>query len=235
MRLLVVQSHPEGTLGVLAGAIAARSIPVDLRIPIHGEALPDSSAGYGGLILLGGAMNAMDDDTYPHLRHVVELIHQFRAADKPILGICLGSQLIARAFGQSVYRCNTPEIGFLPLSLEPEATHAAPWLSAIPNTLHAMQWHHDTFDLPDNAVRLMSSETCLNQAFKIGDTIYGVQFHPEVNFEMLQRWVTLKDDAAERLYTNFEDSIIQQARQYLSEATYFCDRLADAWLEYVKP
>lgn len=139
------------------------------------------------LIVLGGPIGADRDDLYPFLRQELALIENRLATRKPVLGICLGAQLIARAAGARIYPAPAREIGFAPIDLTAagRASCLAPF-AHDPITLH---WHGDTFDLPQGAERLASTDVCENQAFSLGPGAIGFQFHPEAGHQSLEPWL----------------------------------------------
>ncbi|HET6375795.1 MAG TPA: glutamine amidotransferase [Methylocella sp.] len=139
--------------------------------------LPDALAP-GLLIVLGAPVGVYEEDRYPFLRGELDLLKARLAKGAPTFGICLGAQLIARALGAKVYPSGLKEIGWGPVDLT-EAAASTPLrhLSGAP----VLHWHGDTFDLPEGAVHLASTAKCRNQAFCLGATILGVQFHPEVD------------------------------------------------------
>ena len=149
-RLLVIQNSPTASLGVLEKCIRNRDVGVKILTPSMGDRL-SLDTSYSGLIILGGPMSAEDDANYPHLMDVVRLVQLFAAENKPILGICLGAQLIARAFGKRVYQHSAVELGFTPLRVIDLAIAEDSLLkSALPSNrdpIHIMEWHFDTFRL----------------------------------------------------------------------------------------
>jgi GMP synthase (glutamine-hydrolysing) len=139
------------------------------------------------LVVLGGPIGAYEESAYPFLVDELRLLERRLAAGRPVLGICLGAQLTARALGARVYPGPGKEIGWAPLTLT-EAGRAgclAPFGDGAP----VLHWHGDTFDLPEGGTRLASTPLCANQAFARGPAVLGVQFHPEVRGPALERWL----------------------------------------------
>lgn len=147
-------------------------------------------AGYGGLVVLGGPMSANDTEGHPHLVTELRLIEEALAKGVPILGICLGAQLLARVLGAQVRPSPEKEIGWYEVQLTPEGTRDR-LLRHIGNSARIFQWHGETFDIPAGAVHLATSTGCPNQAFRYGDRAYGLQFHLEVDQPMIERWLNV--------------------------------------------
>ena len=145
---------------------------------------------YQGLVLLGGPMSADDDENHPHLLTETKLVCEAIERGIPVLGICLGAQLIARALGAALMPSPKPEIGWYQVSLTEEGRRD-PMLSHFAESEWIFQWHGDTFDIPDGAVHLASSAFCPNQAFRYGDRTYGLQFHLEVDQALIERWLNV--------------------------------------------
>lgn len=149
-----------------------------------------SLEGYAGLVILGGPMNADEVQKHPHLKLETALIEKAIAEKMPVLGICLGAQLMAKALGAKVYRDRAKEIGWYDVVLTPAAKHD-PLFSHFHEREKFFQLHCDAFDLPANAVHLASSELCENQAFRYGEKAYAFQFHLEVDEAMIHRWLKI--------------------------------------------
>ena len=139
------------------------------------------------LIVLGGPIGAYEEEQYPFLHEELALLTNRLAANRPTFGICLGSQLIARALGARVYPMGIKEIGFSPIRLTPEGMRSC--LSTFAEDGTVLHWHGDTFDLPAGAVNLAYTETCPNQAFAYGPNILGLQFHLEISATHFERWL----------------------------------------------
>ncbi|MDO8527950.1 MAG: gamma-glutamyl-gamma-aminobutyrate hydrolase family protein [Deltaproteobacteria bacterium] len=180
------------------------------------EAKPDLD-GYHGLLILGGPMNVDETEKHPHLVHEVELIQKAIESGLPVLGICLGAQLIAKALGSKVTRHHTKEIGWYDLHLT-DAGRGDPVLKNFSSTEKMFQWHGDTFDLPKGAIHLASSEICKHQAFRYGDNVYGLQFHMEVDEPMIHRWLKIaanKKEIEETFGAIQLDKILEETPQYI--------------------
>ncbi len=235
-RLLVAQSCPVTPAGVVGAVAQARSALLTTVFPHRGEPLPRSTAGFDGLIILGGPMHAGDDVNYPAFRALLPLIRHFHAQGKPIFGICLGAQLIARAFGKTVYRFGGCEVGYLPVAITPEGAND-PLLAGLAAEQRIMQMHEDSFDLPERAVLLMRNDVCANQAFRLGRTTYGFQFHLEVtetdarNFPRdclpaLQRHFGASAEAEEA-------RVIAEVAAHYATGEHFCRTVTERWLDLV--
>ncbi|MCW8208946.1 glutamine amidotransferase [Verminephrobacter aporrectodeae subsp. tuberculatae] len=138
------------------------------------------------LIVLGGPIGACDEQVYPFLEPELAVVRQRLETGRPLLGICLGAQLIARARGAKVYPLGIKEIGFSPLALTPAGEDSV--LAGLGDT-EVLHWHGDQFDIPDGAVRLASTPAGANQAFSIGPNVLGLQFHLEADARTLERWL----------------------------------------------
>lgn len=132
------------------------------------------------LIVMGGPMSIHDENEFPWLAREKQFIRTAIAAGKPVLGVCLGAQLIASAMGANVYRNRTKEIGWFPIYGQASAT---PAVFAFPESVTVFHWHGETFELPVGAVRLAHSNACENQGFQLGSSVIGLQFHLETTPE----------------------------------------------------
>ncbi|RWM15227.1 MAG: GMP synthase [Mesorhizobium sp.] len=187
MRVLVVQNFDSKGLGQIGAALVEAGADIDLRRPYRGETLPQDSDAHDAMVVLGGAQNALDDEICPYFPELLDLTRDFAGKDRAVLGICLGSQLVARAFGGENRIGGASEFGWHKVSLTP-AAKADPVLAALPENFPIFEWHDDTFVLPENAVRLAGNEVAENQAFRIGRAVYGFQFHFEADRPMVRDW-----------------------------------------------
>lgn len=192
MRKIMVVQHvghePLGTLNPMLKAAGFRIRYVNFgREPDKAPSLE----GYRGLIVLGGPMGVYEADLYPHLKHEMTMIEDALKRDLPILGICLGSQLLAKVLGAPVAKGKMMEIGWLPIE---RTGHADPLFSGFAKSEIVFQLHQDTFALPAGAVHLARSHLYEGQAFRYGEKAYGLQFHLEVDKAMVMRWMKIADN-----------------------------------------
>jgi GMP synthase (glutamine-hydrolysing) len=153
---------------------------------------PRPPDGYDAVLVFGGAMHADQEGLHPWLRDELDWLHGLLDRRVPTLGICLGSQLLARAAGGWIGPLAEPEIGWHEVELTEEGS-TDPILSALPPRFTALEWHHYGHGLPEGAAALARNAAAL-QAFRLGETCWGVQFHPEVTEPQLERWIADKTD-----------------------------------------
>ncbi|MFE3291679.1 type 1 glutamine amidotransferase [Rhodococcus sp. NPDC059234] len=161
----------------------AKGIRYEVREPFEGDPLP-SPPQCVGLVVMGGPMNAMDDAAHPHLAAERALIRGCVERGVPVLAVCLGAQLLAAALGGRVYEGPAGEFGAGRVAVT-EAGRADPVVGGLGVALPVVHWHGDTFDLPDGAVLLAGSDAYAHQAFRFGDSAYGLQFHVELTVDEL--------------------------------------------------
>lgn len=140
------------------------------------------------VVVLGGPIGAYEDAIYPFIKDEVRLLERRLAADLPTLGVCLGAQLMARALGAQVYPGPAKEIGWSPLTLT-KAGYASPLVHLAGDKTSMLHWHGDTFDLPEGAILLASTDLCRHQAFSWGRAALGFQCHPEAQAAVLEHWL----------------------------------------------
>ena len=201
--ILILRHVPHETAGTLENALAGAGL--DFQYVNLYEKAPDRLplARAAGLVVLGGPMNVDEVDRYPFLAQDVCWIREAVERQLPVLGICLGSQLLAKAMGARVYPNQVKEIGWYPIELTPQA--AEDRLFAETGTRTVFQWHGDTFDLPAGAVRLAHSPLCSNQAFRCGPRAYGLQFHIEMTTEMIDDWLNEAGNCGELAQLHYID------------------------------
>ncbi len=175
-----------GSLELLFSNAGLKYQYVDPYRRAPGEFRPDD---WSGLVVLGGPMNVDQIDEHPFLADEVRWIRQALDARLPMLGICLGAQLLAKTAGAKVYPNHTKEIGWYDLQLLPAATDD-PLFSGLATEQTVFQWHGDTFDLPAGAVHLARGPLCEHQAFRFGPAAWGLQFHLEITAEAVDDWTS---------------------------------------------
>lgn len=185
-KIYVLQHHPAESLGTIADALEGAALAWQYVRIFDGHPVPQSMKGAGGLIVMGGPMGVYQTDRYPFIRDEMALIHDSIAQNCPVLGVCLGAQIVAAALGAKVERNPAgKEIGWHPITLAPAAKDDR-LMRDLPATLTPFHWHGDVFELPAGAVSLASSEKTPCQAFRHGDRTYAFQFHFEVTAESIR-------------------------------------------------
>ena len=189
-KVLVVQHVPHEPLGTLDRLLRARKVRIRfVNFARDPEAVP-AVTGYDAVIVLGGPMNVTDEAQHPHLRTEMRLLEAALAAGVPILGICLGAQLLAHVLGAHVGRNQEKELGWHPVSLTPAGLEDRALRHLAP-AAQIFHWHGDTFALPSGAEQLAHSPLCPQQAFRYGPHAYGLQFHLEADPPLIERWLRL--------------------------------------------
>ena len=230
MNILVVQHQNLGGPEAFGAALEERGARLDIRNAEAGDGLPADSAGHDALLVLGGTMSANQDTAYPYILQSLELIRDFHGQAKPVLGICLGAQLIARAFGGRVYVMDAPELGFVEIAPNGGAA-ADPLLAALAGPRSLMQWHYDSFDLPEGAALLASGPTGHPQAFRVGETTHGFQFHFEVSRELIEGWLAaLGDMPDDAVHNDFKGRIGGDIDRHIDGSLAFCRDVAARWM-----
>lgn len=186
--VLVLQHMDSDGPGYLGTWLRTRGVPFEVFNTAAGQDFPASMAGYAALAVLGGEMSVNDD--LPSLRRAEDLIRQAMAAEAPVIGHCLGGQLMATALGARVGEAPRPEIGWQELQVRDHADARA-WFGGAQHAT-VFHWHYESFELPPGAVLLASSPACANQAFAIGPHL-AMQFHVEVDADKLLSWSTCDD------------------------------------------
>lgn len=212
MRIHYLQHVPFEALANIAVWAREKGYNVSRTMIFSDETLPPLDA-FDWLIIMGGPMNIYEEDKYAWLAREKEFIKQAIAAQKIVLGICLGAQLIADVLGAKVYQGKYKEIGWFPLKLTPEAKKTTVFHN-FPDKFIAFHWHGDTFDIPSGAIRVAESEACSNQAFVYNERVVGLQFHLESSKGSISRLI---ENCADEIV---EGKYIQTAEEMLGQENY---------------
>ncbi len=229
MSFLVIENYQDTGLGLLGQAAREGGISWEAVRAYLGEALPEETNGFKGLVVLGGAQNALADEDYPHLPGVCDLIRAFHEEDKPILGICLGSQLIARAFGGSNILGRPVEFGWK-VVVPTEEGRQDPVLKTLGDGGPQFHWHTDTVTLPEGAVHLAESAMTPVQAFRMGRTTYALQFHLETGLEDARSWTEVFAGDIRAHSPDWHERFDAEASRHAATSDAIGAALARAWL-----
>ncbi|WP_112309427.1 type 1 glutamine amidotransferase [Pseudogemmobacter bohemicus] len=231
MRVTIVENTPSTQHGQVGVALHEAGAAINLIKPRTGDALPlspDSDA----LVVFGGEQRADDVAGFPYLDPLADLMRAYTLADKPVLGVCLGSQILARAFGAQNLHGNAVEAGWCEVApLETAADD--PVMGAVTGPFRIYQMHTDTFTLPEGAVRLASSRGAENQCFRIGRATYGMQFHFEVNQNVARAWNRDFPDVIEGMRPGWVRDMPAEAAKWGAAADQTGLTLARAWVSLI--
>ncbi|MDQ2065558.1 type 1 glutamine amidotransferase [Xinfangfangia sp. CPCC 101601] len=229
MRVAIVENTAATNHGQIGVALHEAGARIDLYKPWKGQPLP-TKVDADALVVFGGEQSALDDHSHPYLPQLAQLMAEYTALDRPVLGICLGCQLLARAFGAENHLGRTPEFGWTPITLT-EAGRADPVLGHLPTTFPIYQWHGDTFTLPKEAVQLASSAAVAQQGFRIGRATYGTQFHFEANRAVVRDWRASFPDLMNAARPNWDFET--EAASLGAEADAHGLSIARAWVRLI--
>jgi len=232
MRFLVLQ-HLEIEPPALIGDCLRKEGHTLETVHIHKrDTIPDDLTGYTGLIVMGGPASA--NDTTPFIEKEVSLLQKAIAQDFPVLGICLGAQLLAKAAGAEILPSPERELGWYRLLSMPDGKTDALFSSLSAEGLDVFQWHGETFSLPDDATPLASCPNVPNQAFRLGSCQYGLQFHVEINAAIVRQWIDAGESERVHLREEGIRSILRGTEQCLPAMQSFCDVMCNNWLKLAR-
>lgn len=227
--VLIVLHQQNSTPGRVGHYLRERGYPLDIRKPCIGDPLPDTLAHHSGAVVFGGPQSANDNDDF--IRREIDWMSVPLKENKPLLGICLGAQMMARNLGGKVdfHGEGQVEVGYYPIRpTESGRTISEMWPD------HVYQWHREGFDLPADSVLLAEGDTFPCQAFRHGDHAFGLQFHPEVTHAMMCRWVIrgahrMELPGAKQRAAHFEDRWV-----YDHGMKTWLSVFLDHWLRHVR-
>jgi len=230
--VLVFQHDPFEDLGCFAEVLEKQGADYHVLRLFHGEMPAEDWQHIGALIILGGPMSVSDEDNYPFLRWEKRIIRAAIDEAVPMLGVCLGAQLIAATLGTPVFHGPVKEIGWSPITITPHG-QVDSLLGYLPESATVFQWHGDGFDLPNGAIHLASSVNYKTQAFRVGKSIYGLQFHLEVTPNMIERWIDERSkDLALAPYVQ-PDKILADTQSYAPTLKYYGERFLSEFVRRI--
>jgi len=229
MRILAVENYGGTGLGQVGDALREAKASIDyIRPHLTGE-LPGTVRDYDAMVVLGGGQNALDDGGSPHFPKLLDLMREFESDNKAVLGICLGSQLIARAFGGENKIGGHREFGWHDVSVT-NAAAADPVFRVLPETFPIFQWHDDSFTLPPRATLLATGSNVANQAYRVGRAVYATQFHFEADRKLVAEWSETFADTVRDLDPDWGAKYPGLASEKGPEADAAGAALARAWI-----
>lgn len=198
--------------------------------PFDYPGLPDTPGTWDGLIIMGGAMSANEVAEYPFFNDLFELVRRFDAAERPVLGVCLGAQVIARAYGGEVYETGALETGFNPIAVTDEAQDD-PLFAGLGPDLMVFQNHYESMRGIKDAVTLARGDLCPVQAFRIGERVYGTQFHVEVTLDGARDWYRVSGAHLYRDAPNMVDDLDTGFIEHFRTQRDACRTLVERWAD----
>ncbi|KAM3113806.1 type 1 glutamine amidotransferase [Phormidesmis sp. 146-33] len=213
--ILVIRHEKCTSLGMLKNAAQENNFSIQYLDISQGEGLSHPLESYSHIVVLGGSISAYQNDEYPFLRDEFKLLESAIAQKIPTLGICLGSQVLAKVLGGSVYRGKAGrEAGWCEVQLT-EAAKTDPLLREFPDRFKVFQSHQDTFDLPPSCTHLAKSEIYTHQAFRYQDFLWAIQFHLEMDDAVIQDCsIVLEQEFAESQIDESVDRMLIEAKQF---------------------
>jgi GMP synthase-like glutamine amidotransferase len=229
MRVAIVENTRITHHGLVGVALHEQAALIEVFRPWADGRLPEGVDGHDALVVFGGEQSALDDKTHPYLPALAQTMRAFTEADRAVLGICLGSQVLARGYGARNHLGTAPEFGWQHVRLT-DAGAADPVTGSLPQGFPIFQWHSDTFTLPAGAIHLATGDVAAHQAYRIGRATYGTQFHFEASRAVVADWTRTFPEATERLQPGWIADHPQLASTNGPEADAAGLALARAWV-----
>ncbi|GAB4357118.1 MAG: GMP synthase [Gammaproteobacteria bacterium] len=218
--------------GFLGELLDAKGVDYRIIAIDQGSSPPESITGAAALVFMGGPMSV--NDPLPWIEAECRLIRQAVNSDLPVLGHCLGGQLICKALGGTVQRNPVREIGWFPVERIPGRA-SEKWLAGLPRRFEVFHWHGETFSIPTGAERILGNTHCRNQGFALGKTL-ALQCHIEMTVPMVREWAELYQDELAETSASVQsaDAIVENVEQRVENLQVVARRLYNRWLESVK-
>jgi GMP synthase-like glutamine amidotransferase len=227
MKVKIVRHVGHEGPGYFGDFLERRGIPHELIRVDLGEPIPEDVSGTSGLVFMGGPMSV--NDPLPWIARATELIRRAVAADVPVLGHCLGGQLMAKALGARVTRNSVPEIGWHPVEVT-SSDAAKRWFDSLPATFPVYHWHGETFELPAGAVHLLRSTDCRNQAFALGKHL-ALQCHVEMTPGMIAEWIERAHDLEPSRTVQSGAEMLRDVEPRVAALHRIADVLYERWIQ----
>lgn len=230
MKVNIVQHVPFEGPGVIEKWAKTFSHTLTFTRIFQNEPLPYRDS-LNALIILGGPMSVNERGTHPWLKDELYFIEKVIQQGKPVLGICLGAQLIAHVFGASVYKNKEKEIGWFPIQIKPEAIQH-PFFNSFPKDLKVFHWHGETFSIPENALHFAETEACPNQGFVYDSHVLAMQFHMEIDPVAVELLIThCGKELSKGKYVQTKTQLTQGSRIFLKPMHTLFSDLLNLWIK----
>jgi GMP synthase-like glutamine amidotransferase len=228
--ILIFRHAPHEGPGYLANYLDRRRLSYRLVRIDQNDAIPTSIDGVAGFVFMGGPMSV--NDPLPWIPKVTKIIQQAVAANVPVLGHCLGGQLISKALGGVITKNPVKEMGWLPVQRVDSNDTARDWLGDLPPEFEMLHWHGETFSIPPGATRILASRDCANQAFVIGKTL-AFQCHVEMTTDMVREWVRVGGDELSPVCATVQNPQIMVADldAHVQRLQRIADKFYDRWTQ----
>ncbi|MBF2079662.1 MAG: glutamine amidotransferase [Synechococcales cyanobacterium T60_A2020_003] len=225
-QILMVFHQSTSSPGLVGQLLQTGGYRLDMRCPAEGDRLPETLEHHEAVVVFGGPMSANDDDTLPFIRAELDWLPLVLTSEKPYLGICLGAQLMARVLGARVFPHaeGRKEIGYFPMRVTPAG------LEDFGRSLQVYHWHGEGFEIPSDAVLLAEGDLFPNQAFRYGDNVYGLQFHPEITETMIHIWTERGADQLVIPVAQSRPEQIQNHQRYGGAIATWLDEFLWDWI-----
>ena len=221
--IAIVQHTQDDPPGGIAAALGRLSLSYRVVRIMSGEEAPATTQDLSALVLLGGAMHVHQEDKYPFLRVERRLLADCLAEDVPVLGVCLGAQLLAAAAGAEVFDRPSPEIGWVDIDI----VASDPLFQGFESPLRVLQWHKQSFKLPPGSVRIAARPDG-EQVFRAGRRAWGIQFHPEVGTDVIEAWIKEAEEGdRDGLLPGMGPAIREETQARMAGYEQLCFRLVE--------
>lgn len=223
-KILVFRHVPHEDLGTLRPFLDSRKVLIEYCDLFKHSAVPENPSSYSLVISMGGPMNVDETERYPFLGGERLFLRKAIDSGTSVLGVCLGSQMIARALGARIYKGNQKEIGWFPIQLTDSCLSDPVFGQTKERKPYVFHWHGDTFDIPKGAVRLASSHLYSNQAFRYNRNVYGFQFHIEMTPGMIALWAD-QNKAELASIALSKDKLMSDTEKHMDSLTQMTEQL----------